>query len=141
MSEERKILQLPADGTIPAEARKRLKEKRLELGLAMKSVGAVLNVNWATVRKWENGETAQCSISNRRRLEKFLNGEYDGLFGQPSPARELGEAAAPPPVPSALAQRLEALHKACRRHPELQTELLAGVQRVMDDILLRLAAE
>lgn len=65
---------------ITDEMRQTLQGKRIAMGLPLKSIAAVLGVDWSTVRKWENGKTKRCSITVRPRLERFLAGEYDKRF-------------------------------------------------------------
>ena len=147
MPAEPRIFHIPADGTISREARERLKEKRIELGLAMKSVGAVLGLNWATIRKWETGDTIQCSITNRRKLERFLNGEFDGAFEQGAASKTMRDAVpsgykallSPAGVPSYL-KRLMAVHDLTGSKPGLRDEYMRGIEALTDEILAKLAA-
>jgi DNA-binding XRE family transcriptional regulator len=149
------IIEVPEDGIITDAMRLRLKQKRIELGLSMKRVAAELELNWATIRKWENGQGVRCSISNRRRFERFLNGEYDHLFQdkrlQSKPAAskaqaEIAEASssvykvagAGTNLPVFLT-RIAAIYDLCATNPKLQAEMERQFGLLTDTYLSKLA--
>ena len=69
----------PFTGTFTEETRRRLRERRLELGLTHERLACLFNVNWSTVRKWENGTTRRCALFCRPLVADFLSGALDHL--------------------------------------------------------------
>ena len=151
------IIQVPDDGIITDAMRLRLKQKRVELGLSMKRVAAELELNWATIRKWENGQAVRCSISNRRRFERFLNGDYDHLFqdkrlqARPvsgKPQGEMAEASTSSyKIPAratnlpVFVTRIAAIYELSSNKPELQAEMQRQFELLTDAYLNKLAAK
>lgn len=143
---------LPGDGTITEEMRLRLKEKRIALGLSMQRAAAVMGLNWATIRKWEQGLTVRCSISSRRQLERFLNGEFDNKFQEGM--TDGGHQEAPEVVPTdpnlnpyvagrqvdsrelpAFFKQMLAVYQLCDRVPGLRNKFQEESERLSQAIL------
>lgn len=143
---------LPSDGTITEEMRIRLKEKRIALGLSMQRAAAVMGLNWATIRKWEQGLTVRCSISSRRQLERFLNGEFDNKFQ--GEVTDGGHQEAPEVVPTdpnlnpyvigrqvdsgdlpAFFKQMLAVYQLCEPIPSLRNKFQAEPERLSQAIL------
>lgn len=138
---------------ITEEMRRRLLEKRVEMGVPLKGVASVLGVDWSTVRKWEDGTTKRCSITVRPRLERFLSGDYDALFAGRGARPAMGagvesvaEDSSPPPgakpdVPpelQAVFDHAAIVYRACRVRPQAQKELLRGIEASVDGVFARL---
>jgi len=78
MAPKRKSLFL--NGTITPELRTFLRQRRQGLGITLQQLSSVLNVNWSTIRKWEDGLTQNCRQQHIYRLAQFLSGEYDEIL-------------------------------------------------------------
>ncbi len=65
------------DGVITPEMRIALRAKRDELDASFKGVGFALGVDGSTVSKWEEGTIPKCSFRSRKRILRYLHGEYD----------------------------------------------------------------
>ena len=81
----------PADFTVvfTEQTRRRLRERRLALGLTYERLADALGINGSTLRKWESGTTRRCSLFCRPLVADFLSGDYDLLlrpFPVPPPA-------------------------------------------------------
>lgn len=140
-----KPITLPPDGTLTPAIRQRLKSKRIELGAALKQLAGVLDLDWGTLSKWENGKVRRCSISNRRRLEKFLNGGYDRVLQDenlPGAYMTRDTFRLPPGLVPEIAptlQRVQLVYALCRHRPDLQQELQKQLETVSDTVLSKLA--
>ena len=72
----------PADftGVFTEQTRRRLRERRLALGLTYERLADALGINGSTLRKWESGTTRRCSLFCRPLIADFLSGNYDLLL-------------------------------------------------------------
>lgn len=138
------------DGKLTPEIRKKLQEKRGQLGASCQSVGAVLKVTESIVLKWESGKVRRVSVTFRPRVAAFLSGVLDSQFpdwkGTPS-GQEInigetgnGNQKPIPPELRAVFDHLSVVYKACRVKPEAQTELLLELEKTADAVLSRLAS-
>ncbi|MFA4945664.1 MAG: helix-turn-helix domain-containing protein [Lentisphaeria bacterium] len=136
------------DGELTPEIRRRLREKRVQLGVTCQNVGALLKVDSSTVLKWEHGKVKRATITVRPRLEAFLRGEYDAIFAARLPALpaafRVGEAGGQWPAGKgdfqALLERLGNVHALCQARPELRAELAEAVEALADRLLAKLVA-
>lgn len=76
---------LPFNGMFNDAVRFLLRQKRLELGLTYERLANIFNVNWSTIRKWENGPTERCALFCRPLVNDFLDGKFDHII-RPRPA-------------------------------------------------------
>ena len=56
---------------------KRVKKKRIALGLSHASLGRLLGVHWSSCCRWENDGKVSPPDYIKRRLDLFLSGKYD----------------------------------------------------------------
>ena len=56
---------------------KRVKKKRIALGLSHASLGRLIGVHWTTCCRWENDEKVSPPDYIKRRIDLFLSGKYD----------------------------------------------------------------
>lgn len=134
----------PWDGTLTPEIRRKLREKRENLGVTSQGVAALLRVNPSSVLKWEQGRVKRVGIIVRRRVEKFMNGDYDHAFGdngQPlsGAASGVGDGNAgasknAPPALRAAFDHIAAAYTLFRKSPETQAELLKNVEAATNDV-------
>jgi len=126
-------------GKMDANIRCCIRAKRLQLGLSYQKMAAFFEIDWSTVRKWEQGPTNTCNALWQSKLEHFLNGDYDHLLLSPRAAVSQHQKKRLP----ASAQRCQALlehtYALLHDYPELQIELLQNVTRASQDLLIRLA--
>ena len=133
------------DGEITPDIQQRLREARMRLGLPYKSVGAVLGVDWSTVRKWEKGMSRHCSLTIRPRLERFLAGGYDDVFDHAAPVKDVRDNAdadegtrMPVPEFTPCLKRPQAVHELTGNNPALRKELMREVEALTDAMLAKL---
>lgn len=69
-------------GNLDAGMRQLIRQKRLQLGLSYQRQAVFFNVDWSTIRQWEQGPTNRCHASWQSLLENFINGELDHLFAE-----------------------------------------------------------
>ncbi len=65
------------DGEFTESFRQQLRARREDLGLTLDELGELIHVEGSTLRKWEAGHTLRCRAKFIRRIQHFLNGEYD----------------------------------------------------------------
>jgi DNA-binding XRE family transcriptional regulator len=139
------------NGTLTPEIRKKLQEKRAQLGASCQSVGSVLNVTESIVLKWESGKVRRVSVTMRPRLDAFLKGEFDDRFQQwrkpraagPAPAVGDGSTGGSRTVPAelrAVFDHVASVYKVCRSKPAAQAEMLKAVESAADEVVDRLLA-
>ncbi|NLF93306.1 MAG: helix-turn-helix transcriptional regulator [Oligosphaeraceae bacterium] len=133
------------DGNLDAGMRQLIRQKRLQLGLSYQRLAAFFNVDWSTIRKWEQGPTNRCNALWQSLLENFINGEMDHLFADAKPDLGLQYGCRPPsPGPVRICQhQLGCACELLQNHPDLQDELLQNVfqsvQVALRELLLRQA--
>lgn len=67
------------------EIGKRIKERRLELGMSGKDVGDILGVDKTTIYRYEKGEIEKIPISNMEKMAKALHITPEYLMGWKTP--------------------------------------------------------
>jgi len=67
-------------GEITTEIQRKLRRKRLELGLTYTQLAEFFHIHWTTMRKWEGGRVRFCLPRHRRQMQRFIAGECDDLF-------------------------------------------------------------
>ncbi len=131
------------DGNLDASMRQLLRQKRLQLGLSYQRLAAFFNVDWSTIRKWEQGPTHRCNALWQSQLEKFINGEMDHLLANATAVSGLQCGRhQPSPGPVRICQhQLGCVCELLQSHPDLQKELLQNVfqsvQVALRELLLR----
>ncbi len=106
------------DGRITPAVSRRLRSRRIALGLSYERLAEALGVSWSTLRKWELGECCRCTAPMQEILADFLDGRYDEqLLHRP----ELQGKRIHNPGIDASRQRLQRIEQLCllgERHPE-----------------------
>ncbi len=119
-------------GRLTPSVRRRIRERRVSLGLSLKQLGHLLDADWSTVRNWENGRTAHCHPIHVARLRGFLSGEYDMAtppYVSPAHSEIRNEMLALPLGMQFCAERLTDVCRLCADNEQLRAELLASVGR------------
>ncbi|NLZ64123.1 MAG: helix-turn-helix transcriptional regulator [Lentisphaerae bacterium] len=126
------------DGQLNDKVRRLIREKRLHLGLTYRALAAYFHSSWSTIRKWEYGPTRSCSLSQRPRLEAFLNGDCDAELLQqvtmPVPAYKMNF---PEPVQCCM-ERMGTILSLLYTRPELLDRMLNDIEQVSQTILQQL---
>ncbi|NMA41883.1 MAG: hypothetical protein GX946_00710 [Oligosphaeraceae bacterium] len=127
------------NGIFTPELRRRLQVKRLELGLAYQRLGALLQVNWSTIRKWECGQTKCCTLNMRKRVEDFLNGKYDEILIKEMQDPLTGSYPIRPPcqVISCM-ERFSNAYQLLKPMPDLRTKLVKKLEQVTNQSMEQL---
>lgn len=60
--------------------RRTFREHRLSLGLTYSALGRYFGTSWATIRKWEIGQTRHCHRQQGEMFMSFIKGRYDVDF-------------------------------------------------------------
>ncbi|NLF94933.1 MAG: hypothetical protein GX564_13690 [Oligosphaeraceae bacterium] len=129
------------DGRLNEAIRRRIREKRLQLGLPYQKLALFFNICWSTLRKWEQGPTMYCSLVMRPKLEAFINGECDEeiLRHQKNEVNSYQQK-----LPASVhfcMDRFTSIYALLECHPELRDELLRGMEQVSQQILENLLNE
>ncbi len=129
------------DGRLNAAIRRRIREKRLKLGLPYQKLALFFDICWSTLRKWEQGPTMNCSLIMRPKLEAFINGECDEEI-----LRNLKKEGNryPQKLPASVhfcMERISNIYALLESHPELRDELLRGMEQISQQILENLLNE
>lgn len=127
------------DCLITPEIQKMLAQKRQQLGLSFRDLGAYFHVSWSTFRKWENssGEEIHCRKIYLRVLNGYLSGEYDdALRATRGPVDELIESWRHlPTMVHQCMERITTTYELCRQRPELQKSLVNAVDTASREAL------
>jgi len=125
-------------GILTPQIRKKLKARRMSLGLTYYRLATFFGINWSTLRKWELGPTTSCSISKRAKINNFLAGKYD---------KELKTFAIlpitndyhsiPNPVQMCM-ERISSTYTICRNNDELKQRLIRDINETSCAILKKL---
>lgn len=125
----------PFDGEFTESFRQRLRARREDLGLTLDELGELIHVEGSTLRKWEAGHTLRCRTKFIRRIQHFLNGEYDRV----ALARKADPLAITPltrqetlrqeelPLLQCMEQAA-GLYQLCKNRPALRQKLLDRLQ-------------
>lgn len=141
MKKTQKSGKLSFDGRLNAVVRRRIREKRLQLGLPYQKLALFFNICWSTLRKWEQGPTMYCSLVMRPKLEAFINGECDEEILR---HLKIDVNAYPQKLPASVhfcMERISSIYALLECHPELRDELLRGMEQVSQQILENLLNE
>ena len=126
------------DGQLNDKVRRLIREKRLQLGLTYRDMAAYFCSSWSTIRKWEYGPTRSCSLSQRPRLEAFLNGDCDAeLVQQVTMHIPVYKMNFPAPVQCCM-ERMETILSLLCTRPELLERMLNDIEQVSQTILQQL---
>jgi hypothetical protein len=139
--ENQKEKEIHFDGRINAAIRKRIQNKRLQLGMPYQRIASLFAANWSTIRKWETGPTVTCSVAFRPILEDFLNGKYDKMLREQQ--NDLLTGNYPQCLPESAMRCMEKFGHAyhlLRYRPELRENLLANVDKITRDALQQMLA-
>lgn len=146
------------DGVITPEMRSALRAKRDELDASFKGVGLALGVDGSTVSKWEEGGIPKCSFRSRKRILRYLRGEYDaeiacsgkprgnvpaGLDGNSLAVGDGNEYQAKPAVDEGLQKILRDvnyLYRGTKETPALHAAFVRRLNALTREMLGRLAA-
>jgi len=123
------------DGRLNVEMRRRIREKRLQLGLPYQKLAIFFNSCWSTIRKWEQGPTMYCSLVMRPKLEAFINGECDEEIMS---HLKIDATKYPQKLPASVhfcMERISSIYSLLECHPELRDELLRGIEQVSQQLL------
>jgi hypothetical protein len=127
------------DGRLTPAIRRKLQEKRCQIGLPYQLIAKFFGVNWSTFRKWELGPTEVCELSVRPRLEAFLNGEYDvqlrGLV-QARASRNYGTLV-PHEVLLCL-ERVSNAYRLCYDRPDLRDSMVKNINQATLEAMSKL---
>lgn len=139
-NKEEKEGRIEFKGVFTDEIRKRMRDRRVKLGLPYQQISQYFNVDWSTYRKWELGTTLRCSSRHFELINAFINGELDEtlktMFHVPEPS--VAE-----PVSSDFYVSLNRMANAyllCSGHPKVAAELLEGLEQLAMDTLQELIA-
>ena len=113
-------------GRLTPKIRQQLRAKRKSLGLSLQQLAQFLRISWATIWKWERGESRSCTVKCIPLIEAFLQGEYDGSL------REMTGAGSPPlpPNPPAVQEcvtKIAGAYELCEGNETLRRGLLEGI--------------
>lgn len=128
-------------GRFTPAIRKRIKSKRLSLGLSLQQLGDFLKINWSTIRKWESGSTTICHPRHIRLIQNLLDGEFDqSLRVAPTELDELASCwhKLPTMMHNCL-ERVTMIYDLCEGEPELRAQLMAQLNATANDAVAELA--
>ncbi|MFA6815733.1 MAG: helix-turn-helix domain-containing protein [Lentisphaeria bacterium] len=125
-------------GTLTPQIRKKIKVKRMALGLTYYRLATFFGINWSTLRKWELGPTASCSLSKRLKVNNFLDGKYDKELETFStiPITN-GYHMIPNPVQMCM-ERISSTYTICKNNDELKQRLIRNINQTSCSILKKL---
>jgi DNA-binding transcriptional regulator YiaG len=135
-NQKEKEKEIHFDGKINAAIRKRIQNKRLQLGMPYQRIASLFAANWSTIRKWETGPTETCSVAFRPILEDFLNGKYDKILRKQQSDPLTGNY--PQCLPENALRCMEKFGHAyhlLRYRPELRENLLTNVDKITRNAL------
>ncbi|NMA21221.1 MAG: hypothetical protein GX927_11645 [Lentisphaerae bacterium] len=135
-NQKEKEKEIHFDGKINAAIRKRIQNKRLQLGMSYQRIASLFAANWSTIRKWETGPTETCSVAFRPILEDFLNGKYDKILRKQQSDPLTGNY--PQCLPENALRCMEKFGHAyhlLRYRPELRENLLTNVDKITRNAL------
>ena len=121
--------------------RRRLKEKRLQLGLTYRLLSDFFHVSWSTFQKWESESApARCQKHFRNLLNAYLAGEHDeALRTYQDPVQELIESwrHLPAQVHQCM-ERITTMYELCQGRPDLRKALLLALDQATQNALQKL---
>ena len=120
---------------------RRLKEKRLQLGLTYRLLGDYFHVSWSTFQKWECAPApARCQKHFRNLLNSYLAGEHDeALKTYQDPVEELIEKwRRLPPLVHQCMERITTTYDLCQGRPDLRQALVQALDNAAQNALQRL---
>ncbi|NLF94934.1 MAG: hypothetical protein GX564_13695 [Oligosphaeraceae bacterium] len=126
------------DGQFNDNVRRLIRDKRLRLGLTYQILASYFHSSWSTIRKWEYGPTRSCRMSQRPRLEAFLNGDCDAELLQQVPMPVPAYRMHFPESVQCCMDRVGTLISLLYNHPELQDRMLNSIEQVSQTILQQL---
>lgn len=138
MTRAQKNGRITFDGQLNQNIRRRIRDKRLQLGLPYRAMALFFNRSWSTIRKWECGPTTSCSVAMRPKLEAFLNGECDEEILRQAQAAELKYSQNLPTSVHCCMDRISNIYSLLQYHPVLRDLLLRGMEQVSQNILQHL---
>ena len=122
------------------ELGRRLRQKRMQLGVSRYRLARFLKVSWPVVKKWETGILSECGqILFARRLRRFLEGEYDGALGNGLPMPS--EDAELSPELAILFRKARRVFQLCEESPAIRLKMLANLKERARAMLARLSLE
>jgi hypothetical protein len=74
---DERSLEFLNSGKFSLEVRDLFRCRRMQMGLSYYHLSKHLGVNWSTVRKWETGQTSECTHRMRPIVDAFLKGAMD----------------------------------------------------------------
>lgn len=141
VSRKEKLETIYFDGKFNSAIRKRIQNKRLQLGMPYQRIATLFAANWSTVRKWETGPTTTCSVAFRPKLEDFLNGKYDKILLDQQ--NDLLTGNYPQCLPECALRCMEKFGHAyhlLRYRPELRENMLTNIDKITRDVLQQMIA-
>ncbi|HQL86891.1 MAG: hypothetical protein GX574_05405 [Lentisphaerae bacterium] len=127
------------DGRLTPAIRRKLQEKRRQIGLPYQLIAKFFGVNWSTFRKWELGPTEVCELSVRPRLEAFMKGEYDVQLRGLVEARVCRNYGSLVPQEVLLClERVSNAYRLCHERPDLRDSMVKNIDQATIEAMSKL---
>ena len=138
---QERSLEFLHSGKISVEIRTLFRCRRMQMGLSYYHLSRHFGVNWSTIRKWENGETAECTHRMRPMVDSFLRGDMnEQLKGYTlSAAQNPLYLHLPEEIVLAL-ERMSNTYLLCARHPRIRKWIEDNLNVASSIILQKLLA-
>lgn len=128
------------DGVFGDKERKRLRLRRLMLGLSLYGLASQLGVHWSTLWKWEQGMIAQVQPRHRRVVAQFLNGDSLPQTRPGAPQEQPDSLTMAAPQLRNCLRQFSATCRVLSDAPRLQAQLVEQTLALVDRILAQLLA-